>query len=464
MTFGDSETRVGTVLRGKWTLDKRLGSGGMAHVYAASHKIGRRAAVKLLHPEIALDEQVRARFEQEALAVNSIGHPGVVEIIDIDSTDDGIHFLVMELLEGETLADRFERDANFKLDRLLDIVDQLLDVLVACHAKGIVHRDIKPENLFLQSNGKLKVLDFGIARMRDGLRTQAGTMLGTVAFSPPEQLKGAKVDQRADLFSVGATLFTIIARRRVHETANSASLSVKMLTTAAPPLGEVAPDTPEGVCLVVDRALAFLADRRYPDARTMRGDVWALQKGQRPPYAYACREAGLSPHITKPEVEPSVAEEAAPGSLPATAEQSPMLAREKVEAARPGLLPSTQPQLPAFMAGGDGPAESEAAPSEGVPRSTPSTPTRQEGTPPSDKEDSQEGGSSTLVGGFESPRQWRTDPRWPVPAVKDGDEADSKGGKKQSKPTDEPPESLGWDDEDEGEPRSSSAEPSEDED
>ncbi len=439
MSLGDAEIRVGSVLRGKWTLDKSLGSGGMAHVYAASHKIGRRAAVKLLHPEIAVDEQVRARFEQEALAVNSIGHPGVVEIIDIDSTDDGTHFLVMELLEGETLADRFERDAAVKMEQLLDWTDQLLDVLVACHAKGIIHRDIKPENLFLQDNGRLKVLDFGIARMRDGLRTQAGTLLGTVAFSPPEQLKGAKVDQRADLFSLGATLFTIIARRRVHETAHSASLSVKMLTTAAPSLCEVAPDTPEGVGLVVDRALAFLAERRYPDARTMRGDVWALQKGQRPPYAYACREAGLSPHITKPEVEPSAEDEAAPQSLPATAEQSPLLAADKIKDGEAALLPSTQPQLPAFI---DPSSDSKDAPSGGAPRSTPTTPTRQEGMPPSTEDDRQKGGSSTKVGGFESPRQWRTDPRWPVPAVK------------EPKSADEPTDSIGWDDEDEVEPAS----------
>jgi len=270
-----------------------------------------------------------------------------------------------------------------------------------------------------------------------------------VAFSPPEQLKGAHVDQRADLFSLGATLFTVIAGRRVHETPNSASLSVKMLTTAAPPLCEVAPATPEGVGLVVDRALAFLAERRYPDARTMRGDVWALQKGQRPPYAYACREAGLSPHITKPEVEPSSKEEAVPQSLPATAEQSPLIGAEKAKDGA-GLLPSTQPQLPAFM---DPSADSEAAPSTGhsigAPRSTPTAPTRQEGTPPSTQEDSQEGGSSTLVGGFESPRQWRTDPRWPVPAVK------------EPKSTDDPSDALGWDDEVEAEPASSADESSE---
>ncbi len=416
MNQSDPLIHVGSVLRGKWTLEKLLGHGGMATVYAARHKIGRRAAVKLLHPEIAVDEQVRARFEQEALAVNSIGHAGVVEVLDIDVTDDGTHFLVMELLEGETLADRFERDARIKTEWLLDLADQLLDVLVVCHGKGIIHRDIKPENLFIQQNGKLKVLDFGIARMRDGLRTLAGTMLGTVAFSPPEQLKGAEVDQRADLFSVGATLFTVIAGRRIHETGQRSSLTVKMLTTAAPPLGQVASNVPEGVGLVVDRALAFLPERRYPDARTMRGDVWALQKGQRPPYAFACNEAGLSPHITKPAEESSQEGQAQAARLPSTAEQQPMLSDDP-PSTKPGLLPSTQPQLPAFIAPPEGLADDPAEESTATPPGSRNAdePTRQEGSPSQPPEK----GSSTLVGGFESPRQWRTDPSWPIP-MKDG--------------------------------------------
>ena len=178
MSAQDDQARVGTVLGGKWALERLLGSGGMASVYAAHHKIGRTAAVKVLHPEIAFDEQVRARFEREATAVNSIGHPGVVEILDLDVTSDGTHYLVMELLDGETVVDRCERRADVRLSWLLDMSDQLLDVLIACHGKGIIHRDIKPENFFLLRDGKLKVLDFGIARMRDGLRTQAGTSAG----------------------------------------------------------------------------------------------------------------------------------------------------------------------------------------------------------------------------------------------------------------------------------------------
>src|SRR5690606_28365172 len=125
-------------------------------------------AIKLLRPEIAVDARLLDRFEQEARAVNAVGHPAVVQVLDIDEDPVAGHFLVMELLEGETLADRFDREGSPKIATLLDHVDQTLDVLVACHQKGIIHRDIKPENLFIQKNGKIKVLDFGIARMREG--------------------------------------------------------------------------------------------------------------------------------------------------------------------------------------------------------------------------------------------------------------------------------------------------------
>jgi serine/threonine-protein kinase len=334
MDRSEFEQRVGTTLRDKWTLEKLIGVGGMAAVYLARHKIGRVEAVKLLHPELTVDDQVRARFEQEAMAVNSIGHPGVVEVRDIDVTDDGTHFMVMELLDGETLADRYERDGKLPLGWLMDVTDHVLDVLVACHAKSIIHRDIKPENIFLQSDGRVKVLDFGIARMREGMRTEAGTMLGTVAFSSPEQIRGGPLDARADLFSVGATLFTVLAGRRVHETALHESLALKMMTEPAPSLAKVAPSLPAPLCMFVDRALAFMPDHRYPDARTMRGDLWSVRKGERPPYAVACEKAGMRADATTPPSQ-ETRKEPSPKSAPPAGETR--------------ALPTTAPQLPAYL-------------------------------------------------------------------------------------------------------------------
>ncbi|WP_437764174.1 serine/threonine-protein kinase [Sorangium sp. So ce281] len=302
------ERRVGTTLRGKWTIDRLVGIGGMAAVYAATHKIGRREAIKILHPEVARSKDLRARFEREAQAVNRFQHPGVVEIRDIDVTEDGAPFLVMELLDGESLADRLQRLGNIELGEMLRLMDELLDVLGAAHGQGIIHRDIKLDNLFVEKTGRLKVLDFGIARMRDGvktaMRTRTGATLGTVSYMAPEQVRGISVDHRADLFAAGATMFRVIAKRRIHEARTESELLVKMATMAAPPLASVAPETPHALCLVVDRALAFDRDRRYPDARTMQADVRALLHGAAPPHASARLAAGDVPSAGAPPLSP----------------------------------------------------------------------------------------------------------------------------------------------------------------
>jgi serine/threonine-protein kinase len=286
----EAQRRIGTTLRNKWTLERLLGQGGMAAVYVGVHKIGRREAIKILNSDVAREPEMRARFEQEANAVNRFTHPGAVEIRDIDVADDGAPFLVMELLEGDPLSNLARRPGGVPVDDLLRIVDELLDVLVAAHAQAIIHRDIKPDNLFVQRDGRLKVLDFGIARVRAGaarMHTRAGATLGTAPYMPPEQIKGMEIDARADLFAVGATMFRILARRRVHEAGSETELMVKMATEQAPSLASVAPDVPRHVCLVVDRALMFEREQRYPDAATMQADIRAVRAGLPPPYANA---------------------------------------------------------------------------------------------------------------------------------------------------------------------------------
>ncbi len=305
----DDETlaaaRVGTTLCHKWTLEKLLGVGGMAAVYVANHKIGRREAIKILHREVAQQPDVLARFEQEAHAVNRFQHPGAVEIRDIDVAEDGSPFLVMELLSGESLGERVRRLGTLPLGEILRLTDELLDVLAAAHSHGIIHRDIKLDNLFVQTDGRLKVLDFGIARIRDGMpmkmRTRAGATLGTAPYMPPEQIKGLEIDARADLFAVGATMFRLIARRRIHEAKTETEMLLKMASEPAPSLVSVAPETPPSVGLIVDRALRFDREERYPDALTMQADVRGVRAGLPPPNAALPRasEAGeLSEAVT----------------------------------------------------------------------------------------------------------------------------------------------------------------------
>ena len=178
-----AKERIGKVLKGKYRLDRVLGVGGMASVYAATHlRNASRVAVKVLHKEMAADENVRARFLREGYAANSVEHTGTVRILDDDTGEDGSVFLVMELLEGETLDQRWERSGHrLNAREVARLLYKLLDVLAAAHAKGIVHRDIKPENLFLTREGLMKVLDFGVARIVEApvTSTRPGGIVGS---------------------------------------------------------------------------------------------------------------------------------------------------------------------------------------------------------------------------------------------------------------------------------------------
>jgi eukaryotic-like serine/threonine-protein kinase len=312
--------RIGTTIRDKWTLERLLGVGGMAAVYVGMHRIGRRDAIKILHAEAASSKEIRERFEREAHAANRFRHPGAVEIRDIDVAEDGSPFLVMELLVGESLSERVKR-CGVSLRELLGYMAEVLDTLTAAHNKGIVHRDIKPANLFVLEDGPIKVLDFGLARIRqDGdlqaVWTQAGIALGTTPYMPPEQARGRPIDARADLFAVGATMFRLITGRHIHDARSNLDLLMKMGKEPAPPLASIAPKVPRGVCRVVDLALAFDREKRYPEARMMLEDIQALRRGEPPPHA--SRLAGdIDREVTTPvaaKVEPAVAPKDPPTS------------------------------------------------------------------------------------------------------------------------------------------------------
>ena len=271
-----AEARIGTLLRGKWRLERIVGVGGMATVFAATHRNKSRVAIKILHPELAIDAEVTARFLREGYVANAVDHPGTAKVIDDDVTDDGAPFLVMELLQGETLDARLERKGRLDTAEVLAVANQILDVLEAAHERGVVHRDLKPENLFLTREGELKILDFGIARLReltpDGSSTRAGSLLGTPAFMAPEQARGRwdDVDARTDIWAVGATMFSLLTGRHVHEAETVQEQLIKSATVAAPSLAEVLPSASEAVVALVDRSLAFDRMKRFDNARDMR--------------------------------------------------------------------------------------------------------------------------------------------------------------------------------------------------
>jgi serine/threonine-protein kinase len=253
----------------------------MAAVYAATHRNGRRVAIKVLDPRWAREPEVRRRFLREGYVANRIG-PGAVTILDDDTAEDDAPFLVMELLEGESLKTWLNRvGGTLPVDEVLAVACQVLGVLESAHGKKIVHRDVKPGNVFVTTSGHVKLLDFGIARIRDGVAslipTVQGTVMGTVGYMAPEQARGLtdEVDPRSDIFSVGAVMYRALSGRRIHERPSGLDEMHAIALTPAPSLaGEVAATAP-GLVAAIDRALALDKASRWQSAHEMLGALRA---------------------------------------------------------------------------------------------------------------------------------------------------------------------------------------------
>jgi len=271
-----ARARIGTVLKKKWHLDQLLGVGGMAAVYSATHRNKKRVAIKMLHAELSQDEAIRKRFLREGYIANSVAQRGAVAVDYDDVTEEGLAFLVMELLDGETIEHRWRRkDRSLSPHEALSLVDQLLDTLAAAHGRGIVHRDLKPGNMFLTRDGTVKVLDFGIARVRElstPQTTLAGSAIGTPAFMAPEQARGRwqDVDGRTDLWAVGATLYTLITGKFVHAGENAQETLALAATRPARSIAEQRPDLHPSLIALIDQALSYDRAARFPDAATMQ--------------------------------------------------------------------------------------------------------------------------------------------------------------------------------------------------
>jgi serine/threonine-protein kinase len=211
----------GAVLDGRYLLQAPLGAGGMGAVWRAENvRIGRPVAVKVMHPEVSANRHEVERFRREALIAVQLSSPHVVEVLDFGETRDGALYLVMELLEGESLRDRLRREERLPPDVVANLMRQLLRGLDAAHRAGVVHRDLKPENLFIvprAGGGQLKILDFGIAKLSTPTpgaeRTQSGLVMGTPQFLSPEQAVGGDVDGRADLYSAGVIAYLLLTGR-----------------------------------------------------------------------------------------------------------------------------------------------------------------------------------------------------------------------------------------------------------
>jgi len=300
-----AEARIGSVIKDKWRLDRLLGVGGMACVYSATHRNKRRAAVKMLHREYSTDSAVRERFLREGYLANSVGHRGVVTVDDDDIAEDGAAFIVMELLDGETLDQRWRRkERRLPVEEVLAVADQVLDALAAAHAQGVIHRDLKPENLFLTRDGVVKLLDFGIGRLNElkgvSTTTLSGAAMGTPAFMAPEQARGRwhEVDGQTDLWALGATLFTLLTGKHVHEGQTVNETLALAAREPARSLKTLRPELPERVIGLIDRALAHAKPERFADARAMQAEVRLIYA------ALAGKDVTQAEQLSVPDNEP----------------------------------------------------------------------------------------------------------------------------------------------------------------
>jgi eukaryotic-like serine/threonine-protein kinase len=268
---------IGSVLDGRYRIDAVLGTGGMGRVYRAEHtKIGKSVAIKVLHAEVGRNREASQRFQREAIASGRLDHPNIVGVSDFCVLEDGACYLVMEVLEGESLGDRLSRERRIHWVEALDILRGVLYGLRHAHERGVVHRDIKPDNVYLahkDGDPVVKILDFGIAKLYAGsaddpASTRAGLTVGTPAYLSPEQAVGGEITPASDLYSASIVLYEMLAGRAPFEDKDPLAMLGAHVGRRPPALGEAAPgvDIPPALEAIIQHGLAKTPAARIPTA------------------------------------------------------------------------------------------------------------------------------------------------------------------------------------------------------
>ncbi|MGZ5291038.1 MAG: Stk1 family PASTA domain-containing Ser/Thr kinase [Actinomycetota bacterium] len=269
------------ILGGRYRVERELGRGGMAKVYLGKDTVlGRTVAVKILAPQFADDPNFVTRFRREAQAAARISNQNLVSVFDTGS-DDGVHFIVMEYVEGRTLAQFLTGGGRIMPDRAIDIAMDVCRALSAAHAQGVVHRDIKPGNIMLDDRGDVKVTDFGIARVVTTAETVAQTaaVLGTASYLSPEQAQGQPVDGRTDIYSLGCVLFEMVTGRPPFLGDSPVAVASKQVLEQPTPPSRLNPDVSPDLDAVILRALAKNPENRYASADDLRADLERVRRG-----------------------------------------------------------------------------------------------------------------------------------------------------------------------------------------
>jgi serine/threonine protein kinase len=262
----------------------------MGEVYRATDtKLGRDVALKVLPPEMASSPERLERFRREAKALAALDHPGIVTVYSVEEAD-GVHFLTMQLVKGEPL-DRLIPEGGLPIQRILDIATPLAEALAAAHDKGVVHRDLKPANVMVGQGGRVKVLDFGLAKLAavqseesidsppsTEVRTREGVVMGTVPYMSPEQVQGRPVDHRTDIFSLGVVLYEMATGQRPFAGDNAATVMSAILRDEPRAATGIRAGLPEPLARTIDRCLKKNPSERPPSARDVAAEIRAIDQ------------------------------------------------------------------------------------------------------------------------------------------------------------------------------------------
>jgi eukaryotic-like serine/threonine-protein kinase len=304
-----SDTLINTLFDGRYRIQRKLGTGGMANVYLAEDEVlGRRVAIKILNDRHAGDDQFVERFRREAKNAASLSHPNIVSIYDRGEAE-GTYYIAMEYLDGRSLKELIVSRGPAPVNIAVDYARQILAALRFAHRHGIVHRDIKPHNVLVDAEGRLKVTDFGIARAGASQMTEAGSIIGTAQYLSPEQARGASVDQTSDLYSVGVVLYELLTGGVPFSGDTPVEIAMKHLSSVPDPPSAKRGDIPRDLDLVVLRALAKDPAERYQSAEEMDEDLARVARGAA--VSPATEEAATA-IISRPAAAPTAITQARP--------------------------------------------------------------------------------------------------------------------------------------------------------
>lgn len=264
--------KPGMLISDRYEIIEKVGSGGMADVYKAKcHRLNRFVAIKVLKPEFSNDRSFVNKFRGEAQSAAGLSHPNIVNVYDVGD-DDGLHYIVMELVEGITLKKFIERKGKLEVKEAIGISIQIAQGMEAAHANHIIHRDIKPQNIIISKEGKVKVTDFGIAKATTS-NTITSNAMGSVHYLSPEQARGGYSDEKSDIYSLGVTMYEMLSGQVPFAGDNNVSVALAHIQGEAVPLKEINPDIPRGVDMIVQKCMQKKPERRYLSASELIADL-----------------------------------------------------------------------------------------------------------------------------------------------------------------------------------------------